>query len=91
MFEQDRGELAEAEKKIGTMIGAMEGSDDVRRMMDRRREPEASQDELNPRLGNVGLGARGDRIRTCDLQAMSLKRRTKSRQSTSESPSAGGR
>lgn len=41
--------------------------------------------------GNVGLGSCGGRIPTWDLQAAALNCRTNSRQSASESPSAGGR
>ena len=46
----DRRELAEIEKKIATMIAAIEDGGYVRGMSDRLRELEARQDELAERL-----------------------------------------
>ena len=46
----DRKELAEVEKKIASMIAVIEDGGYVRGMVDRLRELEALQDELNERL-----------------------------------------
>ena len=46
----DRKELAEVEKKIAAMIAVIEDGGYVRGMVDRLRELEARQDELNERL-----------------------------------------
>ncbi len=49
----DRKELADIGKKIATMIAAIEDGGYVRGMVDRMRELEARQDELNERLAAV--------------------------------------
>ena len=46
----DRKQLAAVEKKIAAMIAVIEGGGYVRGMVDRLRELEARQDELNERL-----------------------------------------
>jgi len=46
----DRKELADVEKKIAAMIAVIEDGGYVRGMVDRLRELEARQDELNERL-----------------------------------------
>ena len=46
----DRKELADVEKKIASMIAVIEDGGYVRGMVDRLRELEARQDELNERL-----------------------------------------
>ena len=46
----DRKELAQVEKKIAAMIAVIEDGGYVRGMVDRLRELEACQDELNERL-----------------------------------------
>ena len=48
-----RRELAEGEKKIATMIAAIEDGGYVRGIMDRLRDLEARQDELTERLAGV--------------------------------------
>ena len=49
----DRKELAQVEKKIASMIAVIEDGGYVRGMVDRLRELEARQDELNERLAAV--------------------------------------
>ena len=49
----DRKELADIEKKIRAMVAVIEDSGYARGMMDRMRELEARQDELNERLAAV--------------------------------------
>ncbi len=49
----DRKELADVEKKIAAMIAVIEDGGYVRGMVDRLRELEARQDELNERLAAV--------------------------------------
>ena len=49
----DRKELANVEKKIAAMIAVIEDGGYVRGMVDRQRELEARQDELNERLSAV--------------------------------------
>ena len=49
----DRKELADIEKKIAAMIAVIEDGGYVRGMVDRLRELEARQDELNERLAAV--------------------------------------
>ena len=49
----DRKELADVEKKIASMIAVIEDGGYVRGMVDRLRELEARQDELNERLAAV--------------------------------------
>ena len=49
----DRKELADIEKRIATMIAAIEDGGYARGMMDRMRELEARQDELDERLAAV--------------------------------------
>ena len=49
----DRRELAEVERKIATMIAVIEDGGYSRGMMDRLRELEAKQDELNERLAAI--------------------------------------
>ena len=49
----DRKELAGVEKKIAAMIAVIEDGGYVRGMVDRLRELEARQDELNARLASV--------------------------------------
>ena len=49
----DRAELADIEKRIASMIAAIEEGGYVRGMSDRLRELEARQDELNERLAAV--------------------------------------
>ena len=51
--ESDRKELAAIKKKIATMISVIEDGGYVKGMMDRLRELEAQQDELNERLATV--------------------------------------
>ncbi len=46
----DRKELAEIGKKIATMVAVIEDGGYARGMMDRMRELEARQDEINERL-----------------------------------------
>ena len=49
----DRKELAQVEKKIAAMIAVIEDGGYVRGMVDRLRELEARQDELNERLSTA--------------------------------------
>ncbi len=70
----DRKELAEVEKKIATMISVIEDGGYVRGMMDRLRELEAKQDELNAHLSAVPVDIPDIHPRIADIYRRKVER-----------------